>query len=58
MVGPAKVSPRAVAKAAVEGMEAGRRSVIPGLVPQAAAMAGRYAPRTVLLPALRRFLDR
>jgi short-subunit dehydrogenase len=58
MFGPAKVSPHAVAKAAVEGMEAGKRSVVPGLVPQAAAMAGRYTPRTVLLPALRRFISR
>jgi short-subunit dehydrogenase len=58
MIGPAKVSPRAVAKAAVEGMEKGSRSVIPGVVPQAAALAGRYAPRTVLLPALRRFIHR
>lgn len=58
MFGPAKVSPHAVAEAAVEGMEKGSRSVIPGLVPQAAALAGRYAPRTVLLPALRRFIGR
>jgi len=58
MIGPAKVSPQDVAAAAVEGMVKGKRSVIPGLVPQVAATAGRYMPRTALLPALRMVTDR
>lgn len=58
MLGPAKVSPERVARDAVDGMEAGKRSVIPGLIPQTAALAGRFAPRTVLLPAFKRLLRR
>lgn len=58
MIGPAKVSPEHVARVAVEGMVDGKRSVIPGLIPQAAAVAERYAPRTVLLPALKRLFGR
>jgi short-subunit dehydrogenase len=58
MVGPAQVDPGDVAAAAVEGMVKGRRSVVPGLVPQALALAGRYTPRTALLPALHFHLGR
>jgi short-subunit dehydrogenase len=54
----AKVSPRTVARAAVDGMEHGKRSVIPGAVPQVGAIAGRFAPRSLLLPAYKRMLDR
>jgi short-subunit dehydrogenase len=43
-----------VAKAAVEGMERGKRVVGPGVVGRL-AVAGQYAPRGLLLPALRRF---
>jgi short-subunit dehydrogenase len=49
----AQVSPRDVAEAAIGGMLAGRRSVVPGVVPKAASASGRYAPRSLLLPALR-----
>lgn len=49
----AQVSPRDVAEAAIGGMLAGRRSVVPGVVPKAVSASGRYAPRTLLLPALR-----
>lgn len=52
MIGPAKVSPHDVAEAAIAGMEAGKRSVVPGLVPKAMSMAGHFAPRTLLLPGL------
>jgi short-subunit dehydrogenase len=58
MIGPAKVSPRAVAVAAVEGMESGKRSVVPGIVPKAASLGGRYAPRTLLLPGIHRLVTR
>lgn len=53
MVGIAKVSARDVAAAAVDGMVHGKRSVIPGLIPKAVGLAGRFTPRTVLLPAIR-----
>ena len=52
MIGPAKVSPRDVALAAIAGMEGGKRSVVPGIVPKAMSMAGHFAPRTLLLPGL------
>jgi short-subunit dehydrogenase len=43
-----------VAKAAVDGMDRGKRAVGPGIVGHI-AVAGQYTPRSVLLPALRRF---
>ncbi|HWT49118.1 MAG TPA: SDR family oxidoreductase [Mycobacterium sp.] len=49
----AQVSPRDVAEAAIGGMLAGRRTVVPGLVPKAVSVGGRFAPRSLLLPALR-----
>ncbi|BBX61150.1 ketoacyl reductase [Mycobacterium saskatchewanense] len=49
----AQVSPCDVAEAAIGGMLAGRRSVVPGMVPKVASAGGRYAPRSLLLPALR-----
>jgi uncharacterized protein len=52
-VGIAQVSPNDVAEAAIDGMLEGKRSVVPGLVPKVMSMGGRFAPRSVLLPALR-----
>ena len=52
MIGPAIVSPRDVAEAAIVGMEAGKRSVVPGIVPKAMSIAGHFAPRSLLLPGL------
>ena len=49
----AQVSPRQVAEAAIGGMLAGRRSVVPGLVPKVVSTGGRYAPRSLLLPVIR-----
>ena len=43
-----------IAAAAVEGLERGKRVVAPGIVGRL-AVAGHYAPRGVLLTALRRF---
>lgn len=43
-----------VARAAVEGMEKGRRVVAPGVVGRL-AIAGHYTPRGILLPLLKRF---
>lgn len=52
MIPVAKVSAERVAEDAIVGMEQGKRSVIPGLVPKAMANAGRFTPRSVLLPVL------
>jgi NAD(P)-dependent dehydrogenase (short-subunit alcohol dehydrogenase family) len=41
-IGIAQVSPRDVAEAAISGMLAGRRTVVPGLVPKAASLGGRF----------------
>src|SRR3954452_17390425 len=43
-----------VAKAAVDGLEHGKRTVAPGVAAKFATIAGRMTPRTVLLPTLRR----
>lgn len=49
----AQVSPRDVAEAAIAGMLAGKRTVVPGAVPKLVSTGGRFAPRTLLLPAIR-----
>jgi len=49
----AQVAPHDVAEAAIGGMLAGKRSVVPGVVPKAVSTGGRYVPRSLLLPALR-----
>ena len=49
----AQVSPHDVAEAAIAGMVDGKRSVVPGLVPKAVSLGGRFMPRTLLLPGLR-----
>jgi len=49
----AQVSPRDVAEAAIEGMLAGKRSVVPGIVPKVVSTGGRFVPRSVLLPGIR-----
>jgi short-subunit dehydrogenase len=49
----AQVSPRDVAEAAIGGMLAGKRTVVPGIVPKVVSTAGRFAPRSLLLPGMR-----
>lgn len=49
----AQVSPSDVAEAAIGGMLSGRRSVVPGVVPKVVSTSGRFAPRSLLLPAIR-----
>ena len=55
-------TPEEQARAAVEGMLAGRRSVLPGILPKVAMVSGRATPRTIGLPAFRilgsRVIDR
>lgn len=49
------MQPADVAKAGVDGMVRGRRIVFPSLAHHAAGVAGRFAPRSVLLPLVERF---
>jgi short-subunit dehydrogenase len=51
------LSPEEIAAAAVRGMLRGRRSVIPGAASKALAAGGRFAPRSVLLPAALKAAD-
>lgn len=44
-----------VAKQAIDGMVHGRRTVVPSLKWKGAAVAGRFVPRTVALPVMKRF---
>jgi short-subunit dehydrogenase len=46
--------PADVAREAVDGMVAGRRTVVPGVQNKLSAMGGRLVPRTLLLPLARR----
>ena len=53
--GVAFVPASEVAKQAVDGMVEGRRTVVPSLKWKGAAVAGRFVPRTVQLPLMKRF---
>jgi short-subunit dehydrogenase len=47
-----------VARAGIEAMVKGRRSVFPGMGPRVAAFSGRFAPRSALLPVAARVTER
>jgi uncharacterized protein len=49
------VDPARVAREAIDALEHGRLSVVPGLFNKVNAVSGRYAPRRVFLPLARRF---
>ncbi|HEX5474539.1 MAG TPA: SDR family NAD(P)-dependent oxidoreductase [Vicinamibacterales bacterium] len=49
------VDPARVAREAIDGLERGRRTVIPGAANALNAMLGRYTPRGVFLSYARRF---
>ena len=57
-VGPAAISAEEAARAAVKGLAAGDRVVVPGLPMRTAMMASRYLPHAVKLPALEWFMRR
>lgn len=57
-LGPVATSARDVADAGIAGMLGGKRLVIPGLGPKLMGLGGRFAPRGILLPALRRAATR
>ncbi|MQA61449.1 MAG: SDR family NAD(P)-dependent oxidoreductase [Actinophytocola sp.] len=52
MLGSVTVSAEQVAEDGITGMAQGKRSVVPGVVPKAVATAGRFVPRTMLLPGI------
>jgi short-subunit dehydrogenase len=49
------VDPERVAREAIDGLEQGRRSVVPGVFNKFNAVSGRYTPRGLFLPLARRF---
>ena len=48
------VEPARVAREAIDGLEEGRRTVVPGALNKFNAVSGRYTPRGVFLPLARR----
>ena len=44
-----------MAKQAIEGLEKGRRVVVPGFAWKVATISGRYTPRAALLPMMNKF---
>ena len=57
MPGIAYVSPEHAVRDGLKGMAKGVRIVVPGRVPQMAALSGHLAPRSLMLPAARFFGD-
>ena len=57
-LGPVAMAAPDVAEAGIAGMLEGRRMVVPGLGPKLMGVGGRFAPRRVLLPLLRRAATR
>lgn len=57
-LGPVAMSPGDVAEAGIAGMLDGKRLVVPGLAPKLIGLGGRFTPRGVLLPLLRRAATR
>jgi short-subunit dehydrogenase len=55
---PALVSVQDVARAGVDGLDAGRRVVIPGLTMRAAMLASRYVPHALKLPVIEQVMRR
>jgi uncharacterized protein len=49
----AQTSPQEVAEQALQGMLAGKRTVVPGVVPKVVSTGGRLIPRSLLLPGIR-----
>jgi uncharacterized protein len=56
MPSPALISAKDAAAAGVEGLESGKRVVVPGLPMRAAMLASRYIPHGVKLPLMERVL--
>ena len=48
------MSPEAVAEEAIRAADAGKRAVVPGVLNYASSLVGRYTPRTISLPVVKR----
>lgn len=51
----ARVSSADCAKAAIDGLDKNKRVVVPGLAIKGMTLSGRYTPRGILLPLMKRF---
>jgi uncharacterized protein len=51
----ARVSPEDCAKAAIDGLAKNKRVIVPGLAIKGVTLSGRYTPRAILLPLMKRF---
>lgn len=51
------VSAEDVARQAVNGMQAGKRVVIPGLPNRVSALSGRFTPRALMLPVAKKMME-
>jgi short-subunit dehydrogenase len=56
--GPTLISAKDAARAGVEGLDSGKRVVVPGLPMRAAMLATRYIPHAVKLPVVERVMRR
>ena len=52
------MAPEAVAKAAVDAAESGKRAIVPGLLNRAGALTGQHTPRMLALPIAKRLWRR
>ena len=52
------MSSEAVAKAAVDATESGKRAIVPGLINRATALTGQHSPRMLMLPLAKRLWRR
>ena len=52
------MSSEAVAKAAVDAAENGKRAIVPGLLNRATALTGQHTPRMLALPLAKRLWRR
>jgi short-subunit dehydrogenase len=52
------MAPEAVAKAAVDAAENGKRAIVPGLLNRAGALTGQHVPRVLALPIAKRLWRR
>jgi short-subunit dehydrogenase len=51
------LKPEDVARAGVDGMVKGRRTVVPGVQNKASTFGGRFVPRTLLLPVAKKVME-
>jgi short-subunit dehydrogenase len=55
---PAWISPKQAAREGVDGLDAGRRVIVPGLQVRTAMRAAQYIPHAIKLPIMERVMRR